>query len=44
VTFKVVFIWFSIGVAIVSLRRGKWIPNAGAVIRIGVLAFSRSRS
>ena len=39
VTFKVLFIWFSIGVAIVSLRRGKWIPNAGAVIRIGVLAF-----
>src|SRR5438067_3394855 len=27
--FKLAFIWFSIGVAIVSLRRGKWIPNAG---------------
>jgi amino acid transporter len=37
--FKVVFIWISIGVAIVSLRRGKWIPNVGAIIRIGVLAF-----
>lgn len=37
--FKVLFIWISIGVAIVSLRRGKWIPNIGAIIRIGVLAF-----
>src|SRR5438552_6597952 len=25
--FKIVFIWISIGVAIVSLRYGKWIPN-----------------
>ena len=31
--FKVVFIWVSITVAIVSLRRGKWIPNVGAIIR-----------
>jgi amino acid transporter len=37
--FKIVFIWISIGVAIVSLRRGKWIPNIGAIVRIGVLAF-----
>ncbi|MDX6544533.1 MAG: glutamate:GABA antiporter [Gaiellales bacterium] len=37
--FKAIFIWISIGVAIVSLRRGKWIPNAGAIVRIGVLAF-----
>jgi amino acid transporter len=37
--FKTVFIWISIGVAIVSLRRGKWIPNVGAVLRLGVLAF-----
>jgi amino acid transporter len=37
--FKVVFIWISIGVAIVSLRRGKWIPNVGAIVRVGVLAF-----
>jgi glutamate:GABA antiporter len=37
--FKVVFIWISIGVAIVSLRRGKWIPNVGAVVRLGVLGF-----
>jgi glutamate:GABA antiporter len=37
--FKVVFIWISIIVAIVSLRRGKWIPNVGAFVRIGVLLF-----
>jgi glutamate:GABA antiporter len=37
--FKFVFIWISIGVAIVSLRRGKWIPNAGAIIRFVVLLF-----
>jgi len=37
--FKVAFIWISIIVAIVSLRRGKWIPNLGAFVRIGVLAF-----
>ena len=37
--FKFVFIWISIIVAIVSLRRGKWIPNFGALVRIGVLAF-----
>ena len=37
--FKTVFIWISIIVAIVSLKRGKWIPNVGAFIRIGLLAF-----
>jgi glutamate:GABA antiporter len=37
--FKVIFIWISIGVAVVSLRRGKWIPNIGAIVRVGVLAF-----
>ncbi|HSD03091.1 MAG TPA: APC family permease [Gaiellales bacterium] len=37
--FKLIFIWFSITVAIVSLRRGKWIPNVGAILRISVLAF-----
>jgi glutamate:GABA antiporter len=37
--FKLAFIWLSIGVAIVSLRRGKWIPNAGAILRIVVLGF-----
>jgi glutamate:GABA antiporter len=37
--FKLLFIWISIGVAIVSLKRGKWIPNAGAILRIVVLGF-----
>src|SRR5205823_21855 len=37
--FKFIFIWVSIGVAIVSLRYGKWIPNAGAFMRIFVLGF-----
>ena len=35
--FKLVFIWVSIGVAIVSLRQGKWIPNFGAYLRVFVL-------
>jgi amino acid transporter len=35
--FKALFIWLSIGVAIISLRRGKWIPNVGAVLRVVVL-------
>ncbi len=37
--FKLIFIWISIGVAIVSLRYGKWIPNLGAFLRIIVLGF-----
>jgi amino acid transporter len=37
--FKLLFIWFSIGAAIVSLRRGKWIPNVGAFLRVFVLGF-----
>ena len=37
--FKFSFIWISIGVAIVSLKRGKWIPNAGAIARFVVLGF-----
>jgi amino acid transporter len=35
--FKLAFIWISITVAIVSLRKGKWIPNAGAIMRVVVL-------
>lgn len=38
-TFKVIFIWISIGVAIAALRRGKWIPNVGAIVRMSVLLF-----
>src|SRR5436309_6761239 len=37
--FKLSFIWISIGVAIISLRYGKWIPNAGAILRAVVLGF-----
>jgi glutamate:GABA antiporter len=37
--FKFLFIWFSIGVAIVALKRGKWIPNVGALARVVVLGF-----
>jgi amino acid transporter len=37
--FKLLFIWISIGVAIISLRYGKQIPNAGAVLRAVVLGF-----
>jgi amino acid transporter len=37
--FKLLFIWISIGVAIISLRYGKWIPNLGAVLRGVVLGF-----
>ncbi|HZQ80762.1 MAG TPA: APC family permease [Gaiellaceae bacterium] len=37
--FCLVFIWISIGVAIISLRYGKWIPNAGAILRAVVLGF-----
>ena len=37
--FKLLFIWFSITVAIVSIEKGKWIPNAGALARILVLGF-----
>src|SRR4029077_11660446 len=37
--FKLIFIWISIGVAIISLRHGKWIPNFGAILRIVVLGF-----
>lgn len=37
--FKLAFIWLTVIVAIVALRRGKWIPNLGAITRILVLAF-----
>ena len=37
--FKLLFVWFSIGVAIAALKRGKWIPTAGGMARIVVLGF-----
>ena len=33
-TFKLAFIWIAIVSAIVSLRKGKWIPTTGAIARI----------
>lgn len=36
--FKLVFIWAAILTAIVSLRRGKWITTAGAVVKVFALA------
>src|SRR3954453_9073884 len=36
---KFLVIWFSIGVAIASLQRGKWIPNVGAFMRLFVMGF-----
>lgn len=35
--FKLAFIWISIGVAIASLKHGKWIPNFGAILRFFTL-------
>ena len=37
--FKFAFIWISIGVAIISLKHGKWIPNFGAFLRLFTLGF-----
>jgi len=37
--FKLAFVWISIGVAIISLKHGKQIPNLGAVLRGVVLGF-----
>jgi amino acid transporter len=35
--FKIVFIWLTVTAAIVSLKRGKWIPTAGAIAKIAFL-------
>lgn len=32
--FKTVFIWITVLAAVISLRHGKWIPNAGAILKI----------
>lgn len=36
--FKLAFIWIGILVAVVSLKRGKWIPTIGAFVKIGLVA------
>jgi amino acid transporter len=35
--FKLVFIWLTVLAAIISLKHGKWIPNVGAILKIGFL-------
>lgn len=37
--FKLVFIWVTVLAAIVSLRKGKWLPTSGALVKIALLAF-----
>jgi len=36
--FKLIFVWLGILVAIVSLKRGKWIPTVGAFVKIALVA------
>ena len=36
--FKFVFIWLTIGSAIVALKIGKWVPTLGAMVKIGLVA------
>jgi glutamate:GABA antiporter len=35
--FKLAFIWIGILVAVISLKRGKWIPTIGAFVKIGLV-------
>ncbi|WP_028933119.1 APC family permease [Pseudonocardia spinosispora] len=35
--FKLVFIWVTVVAAIVSLKRGKWLPTVGAILKLVVL-------
>ncbi|GAA0461965.1 putative amino acid permease [Paractinoplanes deccanensis] len=37
--FKLIFIWITVAAAIVSLRRGKWLPTVGALLKVGLLVF-----
>ncbi|WP_307804653.1 APC family permease [Streptomyces sp. VRA16 Mangrove soil] len=37
-TFKLLFVWAAILTAVVSLRRGKWITTAGALVKVLCLA------
>jgi glutamate:GABA antiporter len=37
--FKVAFIWITVTAAIISLRRGKWLPTVGALLKIALLGF-----
>jgi amino acid transporter len=35
--FKLAFVWIGILVAVISLRRGKWIPSVGAFVKIALV-------
>ncbi|MGW3960671.1 APC family permease [Amycolatopsis sp. NPDC005003] len=37
--FKLVFIWITISSAIISLRRGKWLPTVSAIAKVTMLVF-----
>jgi glutamate:GABA antiporter len=37
--FKLAFVWVGILVAVISLRRGKWIPSIGAFVKLALVAF-----
>lgn len=37
--FKLGFIWLTVLAAVISLRRGKWIPTVGAILKLGLLLF-----
>jgi amino acid transporter len=37
--FKVAFIWVTVLAAVVSLRKGKWLPTSGALVKVGLLVF-----
>jgi amino acid transporter len=39
VLFKLAFIWLAVGVAITSLRYGKWVANIGSMLRLALLGF-----
>lgn len=37
--FKIVFIWVTVLAAVISLSKGKWLPTAGAIVKVAILAF-----
>jgi amino acid transporter len=37
--FKIAFIWVTVLAAVVSLRKGKWLPTSGALVKVGLLVF-----
>jgi amino acid transporter len=37
--FKLAFVWIGILVAVISLRRGKWIPSIGAFVKLALVGF-----